>query len=173
MINIIDGYNFIFKIPRLETVVDSASIEKAREELLSLLSRYKLISRQEFTVVFDGRGQKESEAGLSPAPSEHQGIKVIFSKTGTADEDIISLLQVHPNPKEVTIVTSDNGILKAARSRGCHVSPPEEFYKKITRTLKKERFTSTKEPSSKFQELQEHEVKYWLKYFQERLGEEI
>ncbi|HHT9120973.1 MAG TPA: NYN domain-containing protein [Candidatus Hypogeohydataceae bacterium YC41] len=169
MLNIIDGYNFIFKIPRLEALIESVSLEKAREELLSLLSRYKLISKQDFTVVFDGRGQKEYQSGSLPASSEFQGVKVLFSKDVTADEDIISLMQVFPNPKEITIVTSDNGILNAARRRGCHTSHPEEFYKKITHTLKKEKFTSTREPSSKFQELQEHEVKYWLKYFQERL----
>jgi len=55
MLNVIDGYNFIFKIPRLEGAVERSSLEKAREELLSLLARYKLITNQDFTVVFDGR----------------------------------------------------------------------------------------------------------------------
>ncbi len=166
MLNIIDGYNFIFKIPRLEKAADTASLEKAREELLSLLSRYKLISGQDFTVVFDGRGQKEE----IPGPTEQlvQGIKVIFSKATTADEDIISLMQTFPNPKEITVVTSDNTILRAATKYGCPTSPPEEFYKKITRTLKKEKFAPGKEPSAKYQGLMEHEVQYWLKYFREK-----
>lgn len=168
MLNLIDGYNFIFKIPRLERVTETASLEKAREGLISLLARYKIISGQDFTVVFDGREQKE----LMPGPSEQfvQGIKVIFSKATTADEDIISLMQVFPNPKEITVVTSDNAILRAAKRHGCPAIPPEEFYKKITRTLKKEKLGDTKEPSGKYQELQEHEVSYWLKYFKERLG---
>lgn len=167
MLNVIDGYNFIFKIPRLEGAVERSSLEKAREELLSLLARYKLITNQDFTVVFDGREQK----GYQPGPAEQlfQGIKVMFSKATTADEDIISLIQVFPNPGEITVVTSDNSILRAARRSGCHTSPPDEFYKKVTSTLKKEKFTSTKEPSGKYQGLPEHEVKYWLKYFRGRL----
>jgi predicted RNA-binding protein with PIN domain len=173
MLNLIDGYNFVFKIPRLEGVVEKESLERAREELLALLARYKLISGQDFTVVFDGREQKEYALG-GPGPTEQfvQGIKVIFSKAATADEDIISLIERFPNPKEITVVTSDNAILKAAGRQGCHTSPPEEFYKKITRLLKKEKFTTpSKEPTGKYQDLQEHEVKYWLKYFQERLEE--
>lgn len=168
MLNVIDGYNFIFKITRLEGVVERESLERAREELISLLARYKLISGQDLTVVFDGREQKEQ----LPGPTEQfvQGIKVIFSKAVTADEDIISLIERFPNPKEITVVTSDNSILKAATRQGCHTSPPEEFYRKITRLLKKEKFTTPgKEPTGKYQDLQEHEVKYWLKYFQERL----
>lgn len=167
MLNLVDGYNFIFKIPRLEGVVERESLERAREELISLLARYKLISGQDFTVAFDGREQKE----YPPGSTERfiQGIKVMFSRASTADEDIISLIQVFPNPKEVTVVTSDNSILRAATRAGCHTSPPEEFYKKITRTLKKEKFGPTKEPTGKYQELPEHEVNYWLKFFQERL----
>jgi predicted RNA-binding protein with PIN domain len=179
MLNLIDGYNFIFKIPRLERAAETDTLEKAREELISLLARYKLISGQDFTVVFDGREQAVAPPGVSkekytPGHLEQsivQGIKVIFSKATTADEDIISLLQGFPNPKEITVVTSDNAILRAARSHGCPTAPPEEFYKKITRTLKKEKFGDAKEPGGKYQDLQEHEVKYWLKYFKDRLGE--
>ncbi|MFN3467211.1 MAG: NYN domain-containing protein, partial [Candidatus Brocadiales bacterium] len=150
-----------------EGVVERASLEKAREELISLLAHYKLISNQDFTVVFDGREQKE----YPPVPMEQfsQGIRVMFSKATTADEDIISLTERFPNPKEITVITSDNSILRATARAGCHTSPPEEFYKKITLTLKKEKFTPTREPTGKYQELPEHEVKYWLKFFQKKL----
>ncbi len=167
MLNIIDGYNFIFKITRLEEAVESFGLERGRTQLLSLLASYKLLTGQDFTVVFDGREQQDFP--LSTQTEQYfQGIKVVFSKTTTADEDIISLIQLFPNPKEITVVSSDNAVKRAASRLGCHTNPPEDFYKKIRRTLKREKFSPTKEPTGKYQELSEHDIKYWLKFFQEK-----
>ncbi len=164
---IIDGYNLIFAVPTLERVVDKESMEMARETLLEALSRYKEKSRQEFTVVFDGRAQEGEDFG----PSEKQvrgGINVLFSKGTTADEDIMNLISSLPNPRNMCIVTSDKGIIREARASGCQVTEPQEFYKKITGPSKKEKTRPRAEPMAKYQGPSENEVDYWLKLFKSK-----
>ncbi|MFQ5862843.1 MAG: NYN domain-containing protein [Candidatus Brocadiales bacterium] len=161
---IIDGYNLIFAVPALEKVLDRESMETARETLLTALSRHKITSGQEFTVVFDGRAQE----GEGQGPSQKQirgGISVIFSKSTTADEDIENLINSSSNPKNMCIVTSDKSILKAAKASGCRVTRPRDFYKKITQPLKKGRVLPRAEPMVKYQGPSEEEVDYWLKLF--------
>lgn len=166
---IIDGYNVIFAVPELEEVLDRENMETARETLLAALSRYKGTSRQEFTVVFDGRTTEGEHFG----PSEKQvreGINVFFSKGVTADEDIIGMVKSSSAPRDICVVTSDNGIIRAARASGCSVAKPGEFYKKMAPPSPKKRKPSQVEPAVKYRGPTENEVDYWLKFFRTKEG---
>lgn len=161
---IIDGYNLIFTVPALEKILDRENMEMAREALLMVLARYKDTSRQEFTVVFDGRGHEDESLG----PSQRQvreGISIVFSKGATADEDIMGLISSSSTPKNICVVTSDKAIIKEAKASGCRIVKPKDFYKKITPASKKERVLPRAEPMAKYQGLPEGEVDYWLKMF--------
>ena len=162
---VIDGYNLIFGVPALENVLDKGNMAQARERLLLLLARHKATSNQDITVVFDGRARAEGRPAAQFASGEFEGIRVIFSRTTTADEEIKDIIGTSPNPRELCIVTSDKGILSSARAAGCHATPPETFYKKITAPFKKEKLAPAKEPMSKYKGLTTEEVEYWLEYF--------
>ena len=168
---IIDGYNFIFAVPELEQVLDRESMEMAREALLTLLSRHKGASRQEFTVVFDGR----AEEGEYPGPAERQvreGINVFFSRGTSADEDIVGIINSSSNPRDMCIVTSDNGIIRAAKASGCRIAKPGEFYEEIAPSSKKKGKPSHTEPTVKYHGPTESEVDYWLKIFKTNWGKD-
>lgn len=168
---IIDGYNVVFGVPELEQVLEKENMEMARETLLEVLSRHKGTSRQEFTVVFDGRVEEGERFG--PSQKEVRGgVNVLFSKGVSADEDIINIINSSPNPKNMCIVTSDNGIIKAAKTSGCRVSKPVEFYKKIAPPSKKKSKPSRAEPKVKYQGPTENEVDYWLKLFKTKWGKD-
>lgn len=168
---IIDGYNCIFAVPELEQVLDRESMEMAREALVTMLSRHKGAGRQEFTVVFDGR----AEEGEHPGPAERQireGINVLFSKGVSADEDIIGIINSSSNPRDMCIVTSDNGIIRAARASGCRIAKPDEFYKEIAPSSKKKGKSPHAEPTVKYHGPAESEVDYWLKLFKTKWGKD-
>ncbi len=167
---VIDGYNVIFAVPELEKILDRDDMETAREALLAALSQYKDKSRQEFTVVFDGKAQ-EGEGLEPPQKQLREGINVAFTKGTTADEDIEELISTSPGPRNICVVTSDKRILRAARSSGCRTAKPMEFYDTIARhpgragKSGKKRTGPRAEPAAKYQGVPEGEVNYWLRLF--------
>ncbi len=167
MHNVIDGYNVIFAVPELEKILDRDDMETAREALLAALSQFKDKSRQEFTVVFDGKAQ-EGEGLEHPQKQLREGINVAFTEGTTADEDIEELISTSASPRNICVVTSDKRILRAARSSGCRTAKPMEFYDRIVRPSGKsgkKRTGPRAEPAAKYQGVPEGEVNYWLRLF--------
>ena len=164
---IIDGYNLIFAVSEFEQIIDRKNLETARAALLMALSPYKEKTRQELTVVFDGRDKPGDEHLDLSQKQLHEGITVVFSKGTTADEDIMDLIGSSQNPKNTCIVTSDKKILRSARSSGCKVAEPREFFERITPRTGKRRTSPHAEPALKYQEVSEEQVGYWLKIFQQ------
>ncbi|MCQ4574850.1 MAG: NYN domain-containing protein [Candidatus Brocadiales bacterium] len=169
---IIDGYNLIFAVPELVEVMDKGKMETAREVLLAALSDYEGKSRQKVTVVFDGRDKEGDEYMAISQKQHHGGVNVIFSKGTTADEDIKDIINSSPNTKNMCIVTSDKSIIQTARSSGCKLAEPGEFYKKITPAPKKGRASTRGEPLVKYREVPEEQVDYWLKVFKAKREKE-
>lgn len=173
MHNVIDGYNVIFAVPALEEILDREDMETARAALVATLASHKDTSRQEFTVVFDGKTQ-EGESLEHPQKQLREGINVIFTKGITADDEIVRLVSDSRHPRNICVVTSDNKILRAARSSGCRTATPLEFYDRITRPpgragksgkSGKNRAGSRAEPAAKYHGVPEGEVNYWLRRF--------
>ncbi len=172
MHNLIDGYNVIFAVPALEEALDREDMEAAREALVAALASHKDTSRQEFTVVFDGKTQEgEGVEHEHPQKESRGGVTVIFTKGTTADDEIVRLISASPSPRNICVVTSDNKILRAAKSSGCRTAKPREFYDRVTRPpgragkSGKKRAGSRAEPAAKYRGVPEGEVNYWLRRF--------
>lgn len=122
---IIDGYNMIRKIGALRAH-DAQSLEKGRQALIMKLSGFRLQSKADITVVFDG--QRSSLTSQS-------GITVRFSNLpNKADEMIKKMVDQNKKAQEITVVSSDNEILKFAKGCGCKTERSEDFYKKIAQS---------------------------------------
>lgn len=178
MHNLIDGYNVIFAVPALEEALDREDMETARAALVAALASHKDTSRQEFTVVFDGKTQEgEGVEHEYPLKESRGGVSVIFTKGITADDEIVRLVSASRHPRNICVVTSDNKILRAARSSGCRTATPREFYDRITRPpgragksgssgkSGKTHAGSRAEPAAKYHGVPEGEVNYWLRRF--------
>ena len=78
---LIDGYNVIYSWDYLKETADF-SLEKAREELMDILSNYVAYTKTELVLVFDAYLVKDGEG----SEFMHDGYKVVFTKSDhTAD----------------------------------------------------------------------------------------
>ncbi|MBF0558821.1 MAG: NYN domain-containing protein [Nitrospirae bacterium] len=119
---IIDGYNVIGTAHR--------NIEKARNDFIDLMMRYKKIKKQDITVVFDGHkaGQgHEQKAVLG-------GVTVIYSGLGERADDVIKRI-VSRDRKEWLVVSSDREIARHAWSVNAIAVPSDEFIQIVSREV--------------------------------------
>ena len=101
---IVDGYNLIGANKELFSE-SKVSLELAREELITALAEYQMVTTFEIIVVFDAYEVKSMESIL-----QKHGITVIFTKEKeTADEYIERFVHdnYHPFLCEISVVTSD------------------------------------------------------------------
>lgn len=101
---IIDGYNLIGANKALFNE-SKISLELAREEAITALAEYQMVSNYEVMIVFDAYEVKSVEAVFVK-----HGITVIFTKEKeTADEYIERFVHdnYHPFLCEISVVTSD------------------------------------------------------------------
>jgi len=148
---IIDGHNLIGKMPTI-----SLSDPEDEEKLIKLLARHLHKNRQKVIVVFD----KGTEADFSP---QRRGprLSVIFAPPETsADAIIIEMIKRDPNPKGLTVVSSDNEIRRCARSRRSRTVSAETFAKKLASSPEGERRRSV--PSAENDDI---DVDEWIDYF--------
>jgi predicted RNA-binding protein with PIN domain len=111
---IIDGYNLLHLagfMPRHKT---AGGLEKARKKLLARLSRTLLPEElQKTTIVFDAQYVTDRDR----QPYQSQGITMLFSPRGRQADDIIEeMLWCGPRGKQVTVISSDHRLQRAARA---------------------------------------------------------
>ena len=113
---LIDGYNVIFECGLHTRTVNAASLAKARIRLLRTIeSKLPTDDVAKTTVVFDAQkiplsGQQEE--------GRHNQIRVLYSiNYPDADEMIEELIAAHAVPKNLTVISSDHRIQKAALRR--------------------------------------------------------
>ena len=82
---IVDGYNVIHAWPPLKHLLNTASLEAARDKLVERLSVLGMVSGEEVTVVFDAHHSK----AMSNSEEVVDGVRVIFTRKGhSADHSI-------------------------------------------------------------------------------------
>lgn len=116
----IDGYNLIF----CSSLIDSGSLEKAREEVIALLSELEI----PLTVVFDGKGVDHPERG-------HRNLlEVVYTSAGqSADDYIIEEIFRQKKPRQQVVVTSDKQLARICREAGASIQTVEIFLFKLKR----------------------------------------
>ncbi|NOZ23797.1 MAG: hypothetical protein GXP25_22190 [Planctomycetes bacterium] len=158
---LIDGYNVIFASTRRAFNMDNP--ERARTQLISLLSAYQSISHDDITVAFDGR----AEGRMFPQTQKAHGITIVFSESDSdADTVIKRLLAREPNPKAAAVVSSDNSLQTFAKRFKAERIDSEEFLRDLDRKLKAAHARrADDDPIEKYEGLSSRDVDYWMKYF--------
>lgn len=157
---IVDGHNLIPKIPGM-----SLSMLDDEEQLIELLNQFTRVTKKKLLVYFD-----KAPPGMNNV-QRFGFVSAYFVREGrSADSAIISKLkQLGKSAKNWTVVSSDREIRSEARSVGATVISSEEFARLIF---------SVGDDTGKSPDVSDevypddHEVKHWLKRFQER-GDDI
>ena len=148
---IIDGHNLIGKMASI-----SLADPEDEAKLVAMLGRHLLYNRQKATVVFD----KGAEGDLAPRLTAPR-LNVIFARPGDcADAIIMDMIKSDPNPKGLTIVSSDNEIRRCARSRRAKLISAEDFAKRL------ESQPPIKRRGRKYDSA-DIDVEEWLDYFEQ------
>ena len=120
---IIDGNNLIGKIKSFSSL-QKKDKQSAREKLTFYLERYFSSKKTKVTLHFDG---------YENLPIKTQKIIIVYSENKTADEIIKRQIEDSRNPKNLVVVSSDNGVIKFAKVCSCEIIQSENFAKMISR----------------------------------------
>ncbi|MBQ7292758.1 MAG: NYN domain-containing protein [Clostridia bacterium] len=127
---IVDGYNLIFSHEELKKTAEY-SLEKAREELMDILSNYVAYTKTELVLVFDAYLVKDG-AGED---FTHDGYRVVFTKHDeTADSFIEKMMNELGPDYNVTVVTGDRLLQFSAVHSGVLRMTTDEFFDELTAT---------------------------------------
>ena len=126
---IIDGYNLIYADESL-TKTAEASLEKAREDLMDLLSSYVAYTKTELVLVFDAYLVKDGEG----SEYTHDGYRVVYTKANqTADAYIEKMMYELGPDYSIRMVTSDRLLQFSAVQSGISRITAKEFLEELTR----------------------------------------
>ncbi len=152
---IIDGHNLLHS--NQKTVEEGESISDVG--FCRAVSRYLQVIGEKGEIVFDGTGPPE-KFGFENI----RNLEVIFVGMSTdADTVIEDKISASTAPKRLIIVSSDNRVIRAARTRRAKSIKSESFWKDLRKQLSRKR--ATKEPEQKRRGLTEGETKQWLDFF--------
>lgn len=119
---LVDGYSIIYAWPPLRAAL-RRSLEQARDQLTSVLTRLQDATGVRVAVVFDSRQGARLSAGETPA-----GVEVIFTRKGmTADACIERLVARATAPERFLVATDDHAEATTVRSFGGRVITAEEL----------------------------------------------
>ncbi len=125
---IVDGYNVIYSTDPLKEVADY-SLEKAREELMDIMSNYHAFTKTDVLLVFDAYLVKDG-AGSQIA---HDGYRVVYTKQDqTADAYIEQIMHDLGPDYSIRVVTGDRLLQFSAVSYGISRMTAKEFWGEVT-----------------------------------------
>ena len=128
---LVDGYSLLHNWPELAPSVPRYS-ERARDELIHVLTRYQDVTGEPVTVFFDGAGGPRNQP-----KDEHGGaVEVLFSRAGqTADELIERAAHRFLAHGEVLVVTDDRAERDTVNGFGGAVAGCANFIRMIENAL--------------------------------------
>lgn len=148
---LIDGHNLIGKMSSI-----SLADPEDEDKLVRVLARRLHPQRHKTIVVFDKGADLEFSV-----KRKSSGLRVIFAPPeSSADAIIIEMIRQDPNPKGLTVVSSDNEIRRCARSRRARVISSEEFARTIESPTRRSRRGKSEDAGAEYVD-----VKEWLEYF--------
>ena len=126
---IIDGYNLIFSDENLKKSAQ-ISLEKARDDLMLLLSNYVSFTKTELILVFDAYLVKDGEG----SEFMHDGYKVVFTKENQTADMYIEKLSHELGPDySIRMVSGDRLLQFSAVHSGISRMTTKEFLDELTR----------------------------------------
>jgi predicted RNA-binding protein with PIN domain len=115
------------------------------------------------TVVFDA---SEAPPGL-PRQTVLSGISVHFAADHNSADDLLELfIESHTAPKQLTVVSSDHRVQRAARRRKATYLDSDVWYRELLRsTHETDAGSATHDSGKPSQPLDEHQVREWVELF--------
>ncbi len=164
MPHLIDGYNLLNVVGIQGTPRGRGSLESARTALLNFLA--ESLDPDEVprtTIVFDAR---DPPPGL-PRETRHRGLVVLFAaRDEDADSLIEEIIQADHSPKQLTVVSSDHRIQRAAKRRRARAVDSDVWYAEVLRKRQQRgRQADSAGPERPSIPLLEEDVQYWLREF--------
>ena len=139
---LIDGYNFIFA----KKDTDEKDLLSERKDLISLIAKAFAKSRDSITIVFDAKHQSLFNYASF---EDFEKIEIVYSpKNETADDYILELIEYCKNPKEITVITSDNYLSSRCKELRSYTKKINSFIKWIEKLIDKNQNTFDEKPSS-------------------------
>lgn len=169
---LIDGYNLLFVAGIPGRGFGIKALERSRLGLLRfLVETLNAAERAQTTVVFDA---KEAPPGL-PRVMEYHGITVRFAaKYDSADALLAELIQADPAPRQLTVVSSDHEVQRAAKRRRARAVNSDAWHDEVVARRHHREHPSPPAPLKPIGPVMEDDVARWLEQFGgEQLVEEI
>ena len=163
---LIDGYNLMFAGGLLGKRLGPQAFRRIRDRFLNdLAGALGSVDSHQTTVVFDASNAPEKYA----SEVTYRGISVVFAVDDeNADARIELLIARHPNPKTLSVVSSDRRIRQAAERRRSRAITADDFWVELD-SRKEAADPGFKPPSRPKQErprdLSAEESAYWLQEF--------
>jgi uncharacterized protein len=128
---LVDGYSLLHNWPELAPGQPRHS-ERARDELIHILTKYHDATGEPITVFFDGTGLR----GKAPKPDSAREVEVLFSSGGqTADDMIERAAHRFQDYGEVLVVTDDIAERDTVGGMGGSVASCANFVRMIENAL--------------------------------------
>lgn len=126
---LIDGYNVIYSWEELKNTA-AFSLEKARDELMDILSNYVAYTKTELVLVFDAYLVKDGEG----SDFMKDGYRVVYTKADqTADAYIERIMHELGPDYSIKVVTGDKLLQFSAVHSGISRMTSQEFYEEVTK----------------------------------------
>ena len=126
---IIDGYNLIYSWDELKETAEF-SLEKAREELMDMLSNYVAYTKTELVLVFDAYLVKDGEG----SDFIKDGYRVVYTKADQTADAFIEKMMFELGPNyDIKMVTDDRLLQFSAVHSGIFRMTAKEFRDEITK----------------------------------------
>ena len=126
---IIDGYNLIYSDDALKSTAEY-SLEKARDDLMNILSNYVSYTKTELVLVFDAYLVEDGKG----TELMHDGYKVVYTKENETADTYIEKLMYDLGPDySIRMVTNDRLLQFSAVHSGVSRMTAKEFLEELTR----------------------------------------
>lgn len=158
---LIDGYNLLNCAGITSEAGAPYSLEASRVAIAKFLrDALTDVELERTTVVFDGR---EAPPGL-PRRVQLLGVDVRFSKRGEEADDLLeTLIRANHAPRQLTVVSSDHRVQRAARRRRARAVDSEVWYNEIRAAHRSKTEAAAEKPALP---LSASELTRWTEEFQ-------
>jgi predicted RNA-binding protein with PIN domain len=166
---LIDGYNLMHAAGIVGSGPARTSLERSRIALLNFIAKtVDIVTERNVTVVFDAAG---APPGLPPRIA-YRGLDVQFAKGyADADELLETLIRAETSPRQLTVVSSDHRVQRAAKRRRSTAIDSDVWYEQ-TRQAHHDRQRAETDVSVEAEKSLDPGVAYWLEQFVEPDGDD-
>ncbi|MBN1395126.1 MAG: NYN domain-containing protein [Pirellulales bacterium] len=160
---LIDGYNLLYASGIMGRGIGPGGLERSRLALLNFLAAsIEPDQLTRTTIVFDAA---DAPRGL-PRAVRHRGITVRFAaQHDSADALIEELIRAESAPRRLTVVSGDNRIRRAARTRRAKSVSSDDWYAELVRAQRLREQAGSESPERPPVPLLEEDVNYWVELF--------